>query len=116
MKKLFTLFLSAFLFSAFTNSHAASGEMGQGIPTFGFYTAALDGSPYVKVWTLKSPAPNFPSGCTALSINSKTIGMDSFKIAYSTLLTAVAAGIPVRFYAHVPRDGGCGVDYIQLLK
>jgi hypothetical protein len=35
-------------------------------------------------------------------------------MAFATLTAAKMSGRRVRFYAHAERDGGCGVDYVEL--
>ena len=94
-------------------SSAAMGEMGTGIPQFGSYSAPV--GVRTTVWSLDSATVSFPAGCTAIYLYASTMGMDSYKLAISTMLTARALGKAVRFYAHAPRDGGCGVDYVQLI-
>jgi hypothetical protein len=42
------------------------------------------------------------------------MGMDSCKMAVATLTAARLAERPVRFYAHAERDGGRGVDFVQI--
>ncbi len=98
------------LLAASSTSHAASGEMGVGIPSFGIYSAAV--GTYLRV-NLLNATYGMPAGCTFLMLTPATMGMDTYKIAAATLLMAKATNRAVRFYAHSERDGGCGVDYIQ---
>jgi tetrahydromethanopterin S-methyltransferase subunit C len=91
---------------------AAQGEMGTGVPHFGSYSAAT--GVVTKIWGLADATVPFPSGCTSLDLSPATMGMDAYKIAIATLLVARTTNRAVRFYAHGPRDGGCGVDYVQL--
>jgi hypothetical protein len=55
------------------------------------------------------------SGCTSLTLTVSTMGLDAYKIATATIVLARATGRSVRFFAHASRDGGCGVDYIELI-
>jgi hypothetical protein len=91
---------------------AAQGEMGTGIPTFGTYSAATGAQ--TLVWTISESTAPFPAGCTSLTLSPATMGMDTYKIAVATLITAKTANRRVRFFAHAPRDGGCGVDYVEM--
>jgi hypothetical protein len=95
---------------------AATGEMGKGVvSSFGLYGQNLYGvNPVVIVWGLTSPSIPFPAGCNSLFLTATTMGMDAFKTAVGILTAAQLAGKPVRFWAHAERDGGCGVDYVQL--
>lgn len=58
--------------------------------------------------------PTFPAGCTSLMLHPVTMGLDAYKLAAAALLAAKVSGMRIRFYAHAPRDGGCGVDYVEL--
>lgn len=89
-----------------------SREMGTGIPHFGSYSAATGVA--TIVWALNEATVPIPADCTRLSLTPVTMGMDAYKIAVATLLVARTTNRAVRFYAHAPRDGGCGVDYVQL--
>ena len=91
---------------------AAQGEMGMGIPQFGSYSAATGTS--IIVWRLDEVATPFPSGCVNITLSPTTMGIDAYKIGVATMLAARTSGRKVRFYAHAPRDGGCGVDYVEL--
>jgi hypothetical protein len=91
---------------------SASGEMGRGVPNFGIYSAAT--GERMVVFSLSNLTFAFPAGCTALILTPTTMGLDSYKIAAATLTAAKISGTRVRFYAHGERDGGCGVDYVQL--
>jgi len=91
---------------------AAQGEMGAGTPHFGMYSAAT--GTQIRVWSLASATIAFPAGCSSLNLTPATMGLDTYKLAIATMLTAKATGKRVRFYAHAPRDGGCGVDYVEL--
>jgi hypothetical protein len=94
---------------------AAAGEMGRGIPSsFATYSTLVSNNNLVIVWQLTSPTIAFPAGCTALYLSSSTMGIENFKAAIAILTAANIAGRAVRFYAHAERDGGCGVDYVQL--
>lgn len=97
-----------------TGIAAAQGEreMGTGIPHFGSYSAAT--GVQTLVWGLNEATVPFPADCTRLYLTAATMGMDAYKIAVATLLVARTTHRAVRFYAHAPRDGGCGVDYVQL--
>jgi hypothetical protein len=89
--------------------------MGTGkVDTFGIYGVAQGGGQTI-VWSLKEATVTFPSACTYLILTSSTMGLDSYKLAISVLTAAKITGTPVRFYAHAERDGGCGVDYVQLV-
>lgn len=90
---------------------AAQGEreMGTGIPHFGTYSGGQ-----TIVWGLNEPTVPIPADCPSLYLTAATMGMDSYKIAVATLLVAKTTNRAVRFYAHAARDGGCGVDYVQL--
>lgn len=93
---------------------AASGEMGTGVPTFGNYSAAAGLLMQTNVWSIANPTRPFPAGCSNLVLSASTMGVDAYKLAVGILIAAKLAERPVRFYAHVERDGGCGVDYVQL--
>lgn len=92
---------------------AATGEMGTGIPQFGSYGEAT--SVRANVWSLTDATIPFPAECGYIVLSQVTMGATSYRIAIATLLAAKVAGRKVRFYAHEPRDGGCGVDYVELL-
>ena len=94
-------------------SAAASGEMGGGIPNFGLYSAAT--GTHARVWGLASPTLGFPAGCDVILLTPETMGIDAYKLAVATMTVAKLSRKVVRFYAHAERDGGCGVDYVQLL-
>lgn len=111
MKKLAVL-ASALVALASQHVMAASGEMGNGVPHFGVYGHAT--APQIRVWALGDAIVPFPTGCTSLALTPETMGIEGFKIAAATLTAARVSGMRVRFYAHVDRDGGCGVDYVQL--
>lgn len=91
---------------------AASGEMGNGVPNFGMYSQATGSE--LRVWSLTNPTVNFPVGCTAIVLRPETMGADNYRMAFALLTAARLSGTRVRFYAHGDRDGGCGVDYVQL--
>jgi hypothetical protein len=96
---------------------AAIGDMGTGIPSrFGLYGQINNsgGTPYLIVWQLSSATTGFPAGCPVLYMFSSTMGIEGFKAAYSLIVSANLAGRPLRFFAHAERDGGCGIDYVQL--
>jgi len=109
-------FLSALLGTALALSaesgFAASGEMGTGVPHFGVYSEPT--GTFMQVWSLANPTVPLPSGCTALILKASTMGIDSYKMAFATLTAAKVTGRAVRFFAHGERDGGCGVDYVEL--
>ena len=90
---------------------AATGEMGTGIPNFGIYTPALGSA--ARVWSLSEATINFPVGCSHIVLSSQTMGVD-YKYVMAVMLTAKTTGKRVRLYAHAERDGGCGVDYVEL--
>jgi hypothetical protein len=87
--------------------------MGTGIPHFGVYSEPTGA--HVKVWTIADASIALPTECTYLVLTPTTMGMDTYKVAIATLLMAKATLRKVRFYAHGPRDGGCGVDYVEPL-
>lgn len=91
---------------------AASGEMGTGVPRFGIYGEPAGA--HIQVWALDDSTIAFPAGCVSLVIHPVTMGLDAYKIAAAALMAAKVGGLRVRFYAHAPRDGGCGVDYVEL--
>jgi hypothetical protein len=102
------------LLMATEKASAATGEMGTGVPiSYGNYSAVLGG--YTAIWVLGTGTINFPAGCNFLLLVRATMGADDYKIAQATLLTARITNKKVRFYAHAERDGGCGVDYVQML-
>ena len=105
--------LGLLLYTFVLEAPAAQGEMGIGVPIFGQYGDASGGS--AVVWGLGNAAMPFPAGCLYLVLTRTTMGPDAFKIAVATMLTAKVISKSVRFYAHVDRDGGCGVDYVQLM-
>jgi ABC-type enterochelin transport system permease subunit len=111
MKILRILTLSA-MFLAAENATAATGEMGTGVPHFGIYSAAT--GMQIVVFSIASPTRPFPAGCTNIVLTPGTMGLDTYKMAMATLTAASLAGRQVRFYAHGERDGGCGVDFVQL--
>jgi hypothetical protein len=88
-----------------------SGSLATAQTGFSFYSAT---GVSTLVWGLSSPTVPFASGCSFVVLSPATMGMDSYKIAVSTLLLARMTGRPIRFYSHAPRDGGCGADMIQL--
>lgn len=97
------------------NASAASGEMGTGVPIlFGNYSSVAFPSQGTNVWALSEATIGFPAGCTSIRITRATMGVDDYKIAMATMLIARTTKRKIRFYAHADRDGGCGVDYIQL--
>ena len=93
---------------------AAQYEMGTGVPSnIGLYSAATGVNAYV--W-LSDVTLALPAACGNLVLSPATMGMDAYKLAIATLLTAKASNKRVRFYAHAERDGGCGADYVPLLS
>ena len=113
MRALKRMILGSLLFALSLESSAANGEMGVGVPIFGQFGDAAGG--IVVVWGLGNAVIPFPAGCSSLIVTRTTMGVDSFKIAVATMLTAKVTSRNVRFYAHVDRDGGCGIDYLQLM-
>ena len=107
------MILGSLLIGFVIEASAANGEMGMGVPNFGQYGDAAGG--IAVVWSLANTVISFPPGCTHLIVSRATMGSDPFKIAVATLLTAKVTAKNVRFYAHEGRDGGCGVDYVQLM-
>lgn len=95
------------------SAHAATGEMGNGVPQIGIYSGAA-GHGHIRIWSLANATVNFPTGCTSILISRTTVGEQDYKVMLSIILTAKSLGKPVRFYGHAERDGGCGMDYIQL--
>jgi len=112
MKKVFKTAAIVAAIAATGSASAASGEMGTGVPHFGVYSAAT--GMQIVVFSIANPARPFPSGCTNIVLTPTTMGLDSFKMAMATLTAATLADRPVRFYAHGERDGGCGVDFVQI--
>jgi hypothetical protein len=104
------IIVCAVLWSA--RATGAQGEMGRGIPQFGSYGGAT--GVQTIVWCLDDAATPFPAGCPTIGLTAATMGMDSYKIAIATMLAARTSGRHVRFYAHAPRDTGCGVDYVEM--
>lgn len=94
------------------SAHAAAGEMGNGVPQIGIYSSAT--SAHIRIWSLANATANFPAGCSSILIPRTTAGEQDYKVLLSVILTAKSLGKSVRFYAHAERDGGCGMDYIQL--
>lgn len=92
------------------NASSATGEMGTGIPSFGVYV----GYNFTRVGALTNATVNFPAGCTELTVSVTTLTMDGYKIALSQMTAARISGRKIRFYAHAVRDGGCGVDYVEI--
>lgn len=80
---------------------------------YGVYSEGVGGA--TRIWALLTPTVNFPAGCVSLILTRATMGADDYKIAQAMLLTARIANKKVRFFAHAERDGGCGVDYVQLV-
>ena len=105
--------LGSLLFALTFEATAASGEMGMGVPNFGQFGDPVGG--IVVVWSLSNAVIPFPPGCSFLIVNKATMGSDPFKVSVATMLTAKVTARSVRFYAHADRDGGCGVDYVQLM-
>ena len=109
------VFFALGLFGVFTPAvNAYQGQMGTGIPTFGVYSAALTGSPYIAIWSLSNGSFPMAPGCPYLLLTVSTMGLETYKAALSILTTAVIANRTVQFFSHSERDGGCGVDYIRL--
>lgn len=92
---------------------AAQGEMGTGVPgQLGLYSNATGTS--TIVWSITDASTPFPAGCPQITLSPVTMGMDAYKIALSAILLAKSTGKRIRFYAHAPRDAGCGVDYVEV--
>jgi hypothetical protein len=110
--------LSKLLAAAFTGllhvaSMSAQGEMGTGVPAnVGLYSNATGMS--AIIWSMTDLSTPLPAGCTLLILSPATMGMDAYKVAISAVMLAKATGKRVRFYAHAPRDSGCGVDYVEV--
>jgi hypothetical protein len=102
----------AWLAVASGSAVAATGEMGKGVPAFGSYGGDL--GVYTIVWRLTDASIPFPAGCSSLMVTQATLGPEGYRVAMATLLAARLSNRPVRLYAHVSRDGGCGVDYVEL--
>jgi hypothetical protein len=113
MKRKLGVAVAVLLSGCYLNAFAAQGEMGTGVPNFGNYGDPVGGN--VVVFSLINPTIGFPPDCQSLTVSPATFGATSYKVAITTLLTAKALGRPVRFYAHASRDGGCGVDFVQLM-
>lgn len=94
------------------SAQAAQGNMGTGIPHFGLYSAAT--GQMAVVWSLGAATIPIPAECPKLLLTPATMGTDAYKAAVATLMAAKLAARPVRFYSHAPRDGGCGVNYVEL--
>lgn len=103
---------TALLLTISEKASAATGDLGTGVPVYGVYSEVLGG--VTRIWQLLTPTINFPAACPSLVLSRATMGADDYKIAQAMLLTAKMANKRVRFYAHADRDGGCGVDYVQL--
>jgi len=112
MKKLVVL-AAALVALASQDVTAASGEMGNGVPHFGLYSSAT--GTRLVVWALGDAAGPIPAGCSSLILSPETMGLEAFKIAAATLTAARITGMRVRFYAHGEHDGGCGVDYVEIV-
>lgn len=96
---------------ALPQADAATGEMGTGIVSgVRFYSSPVGSAFYVDFSSTTTPVP---SGCSA-KITRATVGADDYKTMFSMALTAKVTGRPLRLYAHAVRDGGCGVDYMQM--
>jgi hypothetical protein len=96
-----------------SHAFAASGEMGTGIPHFGSYSNP-NGVGTI-VWRIDGGNHPFAQGCDRIVLSVATMGMDAYKVAMATLLSAKVAGKRVRFFAHAPRDDGCGADYVEMV-
>ena len=105
-------FVMALLLTGPLIASAAEGEMGVGTPQFGVYSNAPGA--HVSVWSLTNATTSFPAGCGSLILTPTTMGMDAYKAAIAIMLAAKVTNKKVRFYAHGPRDNGCGVDYVEL--
>lgn len=92
---------------------SAQGELGTGVPDFAIYSAAVGNN--TVVWSMTDATIPFAAGCAQLRLHPETMGADAYKAAIAIMMTAKVTKTRVRFYSHAPRDGGCGVDYIQLM-
>jgi hypothetical protein len=92
---------------------AASGEMGTGVPNFGSYSLAT--GTHLSVWSLANATRPMAAGCAALTLSPETMGLDAYKIAVAMLVAAKISERSVRFYAHGEHEGGCGVDYVEIV-
>jgi hypothetical protein len=113
MRKILILVLIA-LVSAGSKTLAAQGEMGTGVPNFLVYSSATGIHMSITVVSLDSQSIAFPTGCTSLTLTPETMGLDTYKMAFAMLTAAKLSGSRIRFYAHVSRDSGCGVDLVSL--
>ena len=104
----------ALMFLQFHTADAAQGEMGTGTPQYSIYGDVV-GS-YVRIASLANPTTTFPGDCSTIFLTSNTMGTEMFRAAIATIIAARVSGMRVRFYAHAPRDGGCGVDYVELVN
>lgn len=95
------------------NAPAAQGEMGTGMPIYGLQGTA--GHSYVTVFRLDEATIPFPVGCTYLVISSFANGSDIFRAMVDSLLAAKLARKKIRFYAVQENQGGCGVDYLEVV-
>ena len=73
-----------------------------------------NGALNTMVWALGAPTISFPAGCSNVTLTQATMGIDGYKLAVAALLMAKAANLQVRLYATTTRDGGCGVDMVQM--
>ena len=89
-----------------------AGEMGAGVPSVGLYTQAAGSKTLIFLKDLVTP---LAAGCSYLILSAGTVGDRDYKIAHALLLSASLTNRRVRFYAHGTWDGGCGVDYVQIL-
>lgn len=88
--------------------------MGTGVPDFGLYTDPTPIGSQIRVWRINNATQPFPAGCTSIVLSPTTMGVNSWKMAMATLLAARTSSRPVRFFSHAERDGGCGVDYVEM--
>jgi hypothetical protein len=104
-------FALLFGLSVAQGANAASGEMGTAIPKFALYSAPVGN--YLRIYGGTNVAIAFPAGCSAIVLTPTTMGLDSYRIAVSMVMAANLSGRRIRFYAHAPRDAGCGVDFVE---
>lgn len=84
------------------------------LKNWGTYSPAPGLLAHTRVYALSDVAVGFPAGCGFLILSPATMGNDAYKTAIAYLLTAKSTNRRLRFYAHLERDGGCGVDYVEM--
>lgn len=68
------------------SAHAATGEMGNGVPQVGIYSSATGAN--IRIWSLANATANFPAGCSSILISRTTVGEQDCKVMLSVILTA----------------------------